>query len=650
MMRVFPCVILILYVIARDTGGLKPPQHGHQLEADRRNATADVGPSRSSHAMVTMSSSALNVLRDPIASKGLSFTATERDRLDLNGYLPPAIETMDQQIIRLMDGYERQTSDFDRYLYLESIHDRSEVLYFRLLVENVVDMMPIVYTPTVGIACQNFSRIYRQPRGIFLSTSLRGRFYEVLRQWPQKNVEIIVVTDGSRILGLGDLGANGMGIAIGKLSLYVAAAGIHPSKVLPIMLDVGTNNEQLLMDPLYIGEKHPRLQGDAYDAIVDEFVSAVRRRWPAALVQWEDFSNDHAFPILSKYRDELLSFNDDIQGTGTVILAGLLGAMRITQSEWANQTIVFYGAGAAAVGIADMILEDMVDKGMSHSEAKDKFWLVDSKGLVTTQRSGAMQSHKLRFARDDPPLPTLLEVVKAARPTMLLGLSGKGGAFTEKIIKAMRSQCKSPIIFALSNPTSKSECTAEEAYKWGGSSTIFASGSPFAPVPIGPLGIGGTQVPGQGNNLYVFPGVGLGAISAKLRTIPDSVFALAARTLASMVTDDELAHGTVYPSLTGIRNISMHIAAAIVQQGVDTGASRVRVDTGGDDGDDKYREYVDRRMWYPDFAVSGAASRVGGGPSIIVAVGWLFLVGVHFIVFTGRSALRLLIFAENPFI
>ena len=360
-----------------------------------------------------------DIINDPLLNKGTAFTSEERRKLGLSGLLPPKEFTLEKQLLRLRENYNRLRTDIDRYVFIEAVHDRNETLYYRFLVDNLEELSPIIYTPTVGKACQLFGHLYRRPRGMYLSSSMMGSFRRTLDNCPQEEVDIIVVTDGSRILGLGDLGANGMGIPIGKLSLYVACAGIHPSRTLPVLLDVGTNNEALLHDHLYLGEQHRHLKGDEYSELVYEFIIAARDKWPNALIQFEDFTNDHAFTILKKYRSRFLCFNDDLQGTGAVVLAGLLAALRITGEKIQDQRIVFLGAGTAAVGSADMIVAGMVENGLLPKEARKRVWLLDSKGLVTTTRGDNLAEHKIPYAREDEPLETLLGVVKKVKPSWL---------------------------------------------------------------------------------------------------------------------------------------------------------------------------------------------------------------------------------------
>jgi len=533
----------------------------------------------------------LSILNDPWFNKGTSFTPEERLSLGLSGLLPPHISDMEEQVMRVMENYNHLSDPLDKYTFLISLGDRNIALFFRVLMENLQEMTPIMYTPTVGYACQKFGHIYRKNRGIYISLRHKGRIAEVLANWPSPEVDIIVISDGSRILGLGDLGANGMGIPIGKLVLYVIGAGLHPNRTLPILLDVGTDNDELLNDPLYLGLTHRRVHGDEFYEIVDEFVTAATERWPNVLIQWEDFTNDKAFPLLNRYRDNVLCFNDDIQGTGAVALAGLIAAMRIRKEHLSDQRIVFCGAGSAAVGIADMICAGIADEhSLDHEEARQLVWMVDSKGLVTKTRPGELAEHKVPYARDEAPAGTLAEIVKRVKPTVLIGASGHAHTFTEEVIRSMQTHCDQPIIFALSNPTSKAECSAREAYEWTGGKAIFASGSPFPPVRIE----GRIFVPGQGNNMFIFPGIGLGAVVCGARKVTDQMFFTAAKTLAHLVTGDELASGTIYPDLGKIRQISLAIASAVCMLAWEQGLARYAEPA-------DIREYVRSCMYHPDY-------------------------------------------------
>ena len=463
----------------------------------------------------------LQILNNPWLNKGTSFTLEERKSLGLSGLLPPYVADMEEQVQRVMENYRHHSDPLDKYVFLTGLADRNVTLFYRVLMENLLEMTPIMYTPTVGHACQQFGHIYRKNRGMYITLRHKGRSAEVLDNWPKDEVDIIVISDGSRILGLGDLGANGMGIPIGKLVLYVAGAGLHPNRTLPILLDVGTDNEELLNDPLYLGMTHSRVSSEQFYEIADEFVQAATTKWPNVLIQWEDFTNDKAFPLLNRYRDDVLCFNDDIQGTGAVALAGLLAAMRVTGRSLSEQKIVFCGAGSAAVGIADMICAGIADEhDLTTEQARKLVWMCDSRGLVTTTRDGTLEKHKLPYARDEKPAAELIEVVSRVKPTVLIGASGHAHTFTRDVVNTMREHCERPVIFALSNPTSKAECTAEEAYQWTDGKAIFASGSPFPPVRHG----GRVFVPGQGNNMFIFPGIGLGAIACGAEKVTDEMF------------------------------------------------------------------------------------------------------------------------------
>ena len=499
-----------------------------------------------------------DLLHSPVLNKGTAFTEEERDALHLRGLLPPHVHTQDEQVMRVMENFRRKPNDLEKYVHMIALQDRNETLFYRVVLDHLEEMMPIIYTPTVGQGCLEYGHIFRRPRGLFVSSADRGRVADVLRNWPSPDVRIIVVTDGERILGLGDLGADGMGIPVGKLSLYTACAGVHPALCLPVTLDVGTDNERLWRDPLYIGIRQPRLRGEAYDALVDEFMTAAQEVFPNVLVQFEDFANVNAFRLLNRYRDRLCTFNDDIQGTGGVALAGLVSALRLTGGRLPDQTVLFLGAGEAAVGIAGLIVAGMVAEGLPEEEARARCWLVDSRGLVVKSRTD-LAPHKQPYAHDHAPLPDFLAAVEALRPTAIIGVSGQPGTFSQPVLAAMARLNERPIVFALSNPTSKAECTAEQAYTWTEGRAIFASGSPFAPVTVG----GRTHVPGQGNNAYVFPGVGLGVIACGARLVTDEMFFAAARALAGQVSEEDLAQGLIYPPLTEIREVSAAIAAAV---------------------------------------------------------------------------------------
>ncbi|MAG21066.1 MAG: NAD-dependent malic enzyme [Candidatus Marinimicrobia bacterium] len=502
----------------------------------------------------------VNLLHDPITNKGTAFTELEREELGLRGLLPPRISSAKEQAVRVLENYHARTSDLEKFIYLIALQDRNESLFYQVLLNNIDEMMPIVYTPVVGQACQEYGHIWRRPRGMYITAEDKGRMSDVLRNWYREKVGIIVVTDGERILGLGDLGANGMGIPVGKLTLYTACAGVDPLFCLPVTIDVGTNNEHLLDDPLYIGLRQRRIRGDEYDALIDEFVTAVGDVFPGTLIQFEDFSNLNAFRLLRKYRDKACTFNDDIQGTASVTLAGIYSVLRITGQRLSDQQILFLGAGEAGIGIGDLISLAMVDEGLSDEQARRKCWFVDSKGLVVKSRDN-LQEHKLAYAHDHEFLPDLLSAVEGLSPTILVGVSGQPQTFTQPVVEAMGNANERPVIFALSNPTSKAECTAEQAYGWTEGRAIFASGSPFDPVTLN----GKTYVPGQGNNSYVFPGVGLGVIACGAEHVTDEMFSAAAKALAGEVLEEDLKQGCIYPPLTKIRAVSAVIASAVAK-------------------------------------------------------------------------------------
>jgi malate dehydrogenase (oxaloacetate-decarboxylating)(NADP+) len=508
----------------------------------------------------------VKLIHNPVYNKGTAFTDYERKILGLKGLLPPRAISQDLQADRIMENLHKMEDDLEKYISMVALQDRNENLFYYVLQRHLEELMPIIYTPTVGKACQSFGHIYRRSRGLYISMKEKGHVKEILLNWPHKEVKVIVVTDGSRILGLGDLGVNGMGIPVGKLALYTACAGIDPTTCLPITVDVGTNNESLLEDPLYLGHQHPRISGQMYQELFDEFIDSVQDVFPDTIIQFEDFSTENAFNHLNRYRDRARVFNDDIQGTASVALAGLLSALRITNQKLEDQKILFLGAGEAGIGIGDMISLAMQESGLSEEQARQNNWFMDSSALVCSSRTNLAQ-HKLRYAHQHDAIGDFTEAIKILKPTAIIGVSGQPGTFTEEVVRLMSEINDRPIIFALSNPTSKSECTAEEAYTWSKGRAIFASGSPFKPVMVD----GKKIIPGQGNNVYIFPGVGLGLSYCKARIVTERMFYQAAKTLAGSVTEDELANGTVYPSFLRIKEVSVQIAKSIVKVAIEDG-------------------------------------------------------------------------------
>lgn len=531
----------------------------------------------------------VKLIHNPVMNKGTAFTQEERKILGLRGLLPPRVASQSLQVQRVMNNLQTKSEDLERYLYLTALQDRNENLFYKVLEMHLAKIMPLIYTPTVGQACQLYGHIYRRSRGLYISIEDKGQIEQILMNWPHKDARVIVVTDGERILGLGDLGTDGMGIPIGKLSLYTACAGISPTYCLPITIDVGTENENLLKDPFYLGLQQKRVRGKEYDELLEEFLQAVKMVFPHALVQLEDFATVNAFTLLRKYRNTYCLFNDDIQGTGSVALAGLYSAIKITKSKLKDQRIVFLGAGEAGVGIADTIVEAIVEEGLSEEEARKCCWFVDSRGLVCDQRDD-LKIHKRRYAHPHKKVNSFMEVVHELKPTAIIGVSGQGSQFTQEIIRAMAKYNNQPIIFALSNPTSKSECTAQEAYGWSDGNAIFASGSPFNPVEIK----GKIKYPGQGNNVYIFPGIGLGVLYSHARIVTNKMFLEAAKVVANCVTQGELDRGQIYPTIERIREVSAQIAVAVSRVAIEEKLSDKSLpeDLLGD---------IHKQMYYPDY-------------------------------------------------
>jgi malate dehydrogenase (oxaloacetate-decarboxylating)(NADP+) len=510
------------------------------------------------------------LLRNPRLNKGSAFTESERRAYGLDGLLPPRPVSLPLQVARIHAELAELTDDLQKYLLLSDLQSRNETLFFAVLMSDPATFMPIVYTPTVGEASQKFTHFFRSARGIYLPITARGRVSELLANWPDQDVRFIVVTDGERVLGLGDQGVGGMGIPIGKLSLYTACAGVPPQYCLPVMLDVGTNNQALLDDPLYLGLRQNRVRGEAYTAFIDEFVAAVQARFPQCCIQWEDFANQNAVPILALYRDKVCTFNDDIQGTAAVALAGIYGALRISGQRLADQRFLFLGAGSAATGIAELISRAMVLEGLALGEARARNVLFDINGLLVKSRAD-LADFQCPFAIDHAPLSTFVDAVRALRPTGIIGVSTVPKLFNQPVIEAMAQINERPVIFPYSNPTSRSECTAEEAYRWSDGRAIFASGSPFPPVEIA----GKTFVPGQGNNVYIFPAMGMAVFATGATRVTDEMFIVAAKAVAEQVTDANLATGLIYPPQSQILPASLHVAERIAEDIFAEGLARV---------------------------------------------------------------------------
>jgi len=509
-------------------------------------------------------------LRTPRLNKGSAFTLEERSAYGLEGLLPPGVSTLEMQVARTHAELANLDQDLQKYLLLSDLQSRNETLFYAVLMSDPATFMPIVYTPTVGEACQKFDHIFRAARGVYLPITARGRLKEILGNWPQTDVRFIVVTDGERILGLGDLGVGGMGIPIGKLALYTACAGVPPQYCLPVTLDVGTNNAALLEDPLYLGLRQNRVRGPEYMAFIDEFVAAVQARYPKCCLQWEDFANINAVPILERFRDRICTYNDDIQGTAAVALAGMFGALRISGQKLTDQRFLFLGGGSAATGIAELISEAMALEGLNITAARARNSLFDINGLMVKSRTDLAAFQK-PFAIDHAPIDKFVDAVRALRPTGIIGVSTVPKLFNQQVIEAMAEINQRPIIFPYSNPTSRSECTAEEAYRWSSGRAIFASGSPFPPVEIG----GKTFVPGQGNNVYIFPAMGMAVYATQSTRVTEEMFIIAAKAVAEQVSDASLATGLIYPPQSKIFEASLHVATRVAEYIFEKGLARV---------------------------------------------------------------------------
>src|ERR1700757_1722819 len=509
------------------------------------------------------------LLRNPHTNKGTAFSDEERRNLGVEGLLPPVPTSLDHQIVRIHTQLAMLDNDLQKYLFLSDLQARNETLYYAVLMSDPAGFMPLDYTPTVGEASQKFDHIFHAARGVYVPISARGRVKQLLSNWPEKDVRFIVVTDGERILGLGDLGAGGMGIPIGKLALCTACAGVPPQYSLPVVIDIGTNNQALLDDPLYLGLRQSRVRGTEYMSFIEEFVAAVQQLYPKCCIQWEDFANINAVPILERYRNEVCTFNNDIQGTPGVALAGILASLRITKQKITDQRFLFLGAGSAGTGIAELISQAMAGAGMDIHEARRRNALFDINGLLVTSRKDLAEFQK-PFAQDRAPISTFIEAVKALRPTGIIGVSAVPKLFNREVIETMAELNRRPIIFAYSNPTSRSECSAEEAYRWSDGRAIFASGSPFPPVEIH----GRRSVLNQGNNVFLFPAIAMALLATEAKRVTDGMFLTAAQAIAEQVSEDNLAAGLIYPPRERIFNASLHVAGRVAACIFDPGLAR----------------------------------------------------------------------------
>jgi malic enzyme len=534
------------------------------------------------------------LLANPFTNKGTAFTEQEREDLDLLGLLPPRVLTMDDQLARTYESFAGKATPLEKFIYVSDLQDRNETLFYRLAHEKIDEVMPIVYTPVVGEACQRYSHIYRRGRGLYISYEQKDQIEKILSNYQIPNPSVIVVTDGERILGLGDLGAGGMGISIGKLALYTLCAGVAPYATLPITLDLGTDNQTLLDDPMYIGLRRKRVRGEEYQAFIDAFVTAVRHLYPNVLLQWEDFLKGNAIKQLERFRNQLCTFNDDIQGTAAVVVAGIYAGLRITKQPMRDQRLVFAGAGASAHGIAELFVTALVEEGIPLDEARRRIWTVDTRGLVLDNREG-LEDFKAMFARDVNEVTswrgtTLADVIENVKPTILIGVSATPGTFCESIVRKMAEVNERPMIFPLSNPTSKSECTAEDAIRWSDGRAIVATGSPFPVVTFN----GVRHRIGQGNNAFIFPGVGLGVIVARATHVSNGMFLDAAKALAAHVSEADLAESAVYPALTSIRACSHAVAVAVIRRAVREGHAEAGAL-------ENVEESVFNAMWFPEY-------------------------------------------------
>jgi len=554
---------------------------------------------------IVVKKSGVDLIHDPLWNKGTAYNQEERDRLGIRGLLPARTMTIGDQAVRIVNNLNKIENPYEKFLYMQDLHNRNETLYFKVLTENITTLAPIVYTPTVGQVCQDFGFRFARGRGMYFSKHDRGHFASMVYNWPQSDVHVVVVTDGSRILGLGDLGAHGMGIPIGKLALYTACGGIAPHRVLPVCLDAGTNNEKHLKDEFYMGVQEKRLEGAEYYEMVDEFMQAIYNRYPDVLVQFEDFSSDKAGTLLAKYREKYLCFNDDIQGTGSVTLSGLISACRAKGEKLSDQRIVVVGAGSSGLGVAQQIMDGMVMEGASPEEARKRFYVCSSVGLLGAPNGPYgdknlkrdMSADRVPWLRKDlPDAMPLLETVKASKATILLGLSTTANIFTEAVVKATLDNTPHPIIFPMSNPTSRSECTALQAYTWTDGKCIFAAGSPYGTVEV--PGRSKPMLPSQCNNMYIFPGIGLGASVCSARKITDAMLYRAAEALANTVTAEQREQGNTFPPIKDIRECALVVATAVVEEALRAGLARVDNEAIRANP----REFIARKMYNPIYA------------------------------------------------
>ncbi|KAL1922278.1 uncharacterized protein VTP21DRAFT_9817 [Calcarisporiella thermophila] len=565
--------------------------------------------------VIVTSKRGTEIIHDPLLNKGTAFSIEERERLQIRGLVPPRQQPMDKQLERVKNNLDHLKDPLQKAIFLLSLQDRNEALFFKLVMDNIEELAGIIYTPTVGLVCQKFHSVYRRARGMYFSTQDRGAMSSMVYNWPHDEVDVIVVTDGSRVLGLGDLGSNSMQISIGKLALYVAAGGIRPRAVLPVVIDVGTNNENLLNDPLYLGMPHRRIEGEEYYSLVDEWVEAVLTRWPNVLIQFEDFKHPHAYNLLNKYKDHTLCFNDDIQSTSAIALAGILASLRAQgrrMEDIAQERIICLGAGSAGIGVCEGIVDCMQALGglMSRKEAYSRFWMFDQYGLLgnpnltssppsnrvgPAARPGGLNELQVNYARADlGDRMSLEEVVEKVKPTIILGLSGTKDAFTERAIRTMAKYCERPVVFPLSNPTAHSECTAEEACRWTEGRALFASGSPFKSVEVN----GQFMQTNQCNNSYSFPGIGLGVTIARASRVTPKMFQEAAKTIASIATESELKRGVLFPGVKYLREVATEVATRVVEVAYDEGVATARLPEARGA---PLREVVRRAMWRPEY-------------------------------------------------